>query len=136
MTLCPFYRYRFFDDPFFFHHLDFFDPWFDFEPFPSFSPARRFRSVEEMHRLTYSSTNAMNCPRALELPSPPPPPAEPEKFHVELNVDGFDPEAIRKRVEGQQLIIEGKQEDRQEKRDHTVRELRATYSLPSNAGKK
>ena len=35
-----------------------------------------------------------------------------------------------------QLIIEGKQEDRQEKHDYTIREVRATYELPKNTGNK
>ena len=133
MSLFPFYRHRFFNDPFFFHHFDLFDPWFDFDVYPSFIPITpRFRSIKEQERLTYSSTNVSNNANSLELPTRTP---EPEKFRVELNVDGFDPEAIKKRIEGQQLIVEGKQEDRQEKHDHTVRELRATYSLPRNAGK-
>jgi hypothetical protein len=61
MALFPFYHHHFFDDPFFFHELDFFDPWFDFNLFPPFvRPTSQFQSYQRQDQLTYSSTKMTN----------------------------------------------------------------------------
>jgi HSP20 family molecular chaperone IbpA len=137
MALFPFQRYRFFDDPFYFHHYDFFNPWYDFDIVPSFTPSTpRLRSVKEQERLTYTTTttttNASNNANSLQLPTRA---AEPEKFRVQLNIDGFNPDKIQKRIEGRRLIVEGKQEDPPQRQDYTIREIQASYQLPQNAGK-
>jgi HSP20 family molecular chaperone IbpA len=83
MSLFPFYRYRFFDDPFFFNELDFFDPWYDFTLFPPFVPITpQYRRFKHQERLTYSSTNVSNNSKSLEY-IPRDPPAE--KFRVQSN---------------------------------------------------
>ncbi|CAF4293404.1 unnamed protein product, partial [Rotaria sordida] len=61
MSLFPIRRYRRFDDPFdrfFGDQLDFFDPWYDFDTFPSALSIRpnAFRWINEPYRLTHSST--------------------------------------------------------------------------------
>jgi HSP20 family molecular chaperone IbpA len=133
MALFPFYRYHFFNDPFFFYDLDFFDPWFDFDVFPPFFPITpQFRRFEHQERLTYSKTHTTNSPNSLEQA---PPVSPPEKFRVQLDVDGFNPDTLNKRIEGRKLIVEGKQEDRQEERKYTNRQMRETFELPEHAGK-
>lgn len=62
-------------------------------------------------------------------------PALSEKFRVQLNVAGFNPDTIRTRVEGRKVIVEAKQEDRHGDGDFSVREIRKTYELPEHAGK-
>ena len=62
-------------------------------------------------------------------------PALSEKFRVQLNVAGFNPETIKTRVEGRKVIVEAKQEDRQGEGDFSIREIRKTYELPEYAGK-
>jgi HSP20 family molecular chaperone IbpA len=131
MALFPFQRYRFFDDPFYFHHYDFFNPWYDFDIVPSFTPSTpRLRSVKEQERLTYTTTttttNASNNANSLQLPTRA---AEPEKFRVQLNIDGFNPDKIQTRIEGRRLIAEGKQEDLPQRQDYTIREIQASYQL-------
>jgi HSP20 family molecular chaperone IbpA len=133
MALLPFYRYRFFNDPFFFHELDFFDPWFDFDLFPPFAPfTTQFESYyKRQDRLTYSSTNPTNSAKSLEQTPQIP---QPEKFRVQLDIDGFNPDAIKKRVEGRKLIVEGKQEEHRNEHNYTSRQMRETHDLPENAG--
>jgi len=52
---------------------------------------------------------------------------------VQLNVAGFNPETIHTKVEGRKVIIEAKQEDRQNDGDFHMRHLRKTYELPEHA---
>ncbi|CAF1181069.1 unnamed protein product [Rotaria sordida] len=126
MSLFPIHRYRRFDDPFdrfFGDQLDFFDPWYDFDTFPSALSVQpnAFRWINEPYRLTHSSTTPTSrSPTA-------------EKFRVQLNVAGFNPDTIKTKVEGRKVIVEAKQEDRQPDGDYNIRELRKTYELPEHA---
>ncbi|CAF2396438.1 unnamed protein product [Rotaria sp. Silwood2] len=134
MSLFPFYRYHFFDDlfdPFFFHRLDFFDPWYDIDMFPSFRPITpSFRRVKEQERITYKSSKISNNTKSLkQTPRTP----QSEKFIVQLNITGFNPEGITTKVEGQKVIVEARQEDRQSNSDYHIRELRKSYELPEYA---
>jgi HSP20 family molecular chaperone IbpA len=133
MALFPFYHHHFFDDPFFFHELDFFDPWFDFNLFPPFvRPTSQFQSYQRQDRLTYSSTKTTNSAnKSLEQT---PQISPPEKFRVQLDIDGFNPDALKKRIEGRKLIVEGKQEEHRNERNYTSRQMRETFELPENAG--
>ncbi|CAF0931045.1 unnamed protein product [Rotaria sp. Silwood1] len=134
MALYPFYRYHFFDDlfdPFFFHRLDFFDPWYDIDMFPSFRPiTSSFRRVKEQERITYKSNKISNNTKSLEQTPRIP---RSEKFIIQLNVTGFNPEGITTKVEGQKVIVEARQEDRQSNSDYHLRELRKSYELPEYA---
>ncbi|CAF1548100.1 unnamed protein product, partial [Rotaria sp. Silwood1] len=56
-----------------------------------------------------------------------------EKFRVQLNAAGFNPETIKTRVEGGKVIVEAKQEERQPDGDYNIRELRKSYELPEHA---
>ncbi|CAF4715021.1 unnamed protein product, partial [Rotaria magnacalcarata] len=56
-----------------------------------------------------------------------------EKFRVQLNVAGFNPESIKTKVEGRKVIVEAKQEDRLPDGDFHTRELRKSYELPEHA---
>ena len=125
MSFFPIRRYRLFDDPFdrfFGDQLDLFDPWRDFDTFPTALDTlpNAFRWVNQPQRLTY------NGPQST-LPS--------EKFRVQLNVAGFDPKTINTKVEGRKVIVEAKQEDRQSDGDYNIRHLRKSYELPEHAGK-
>jgi HSP20 family molecular chaperone IbpA len=128
MAFFPIHRYRLFDDPFdrfFGDQLDFFDPWRDFDTYPtalSIMP-NAFRWVNQPQQLIHSGqTNA---------PSSTAPNAE--KFRVQLNVAGFSPETIKTRVENRKIIVEAKQEDRQSDGDFHIREIRKSYELPEHA---
>jgi len=134
MAFFPVHRYRRFDDPFdrfFGDQLDFFDPWRDFDTFPtalSIMP-NAFRWVNQPPRLTHSSNQAHNTPSLQRSTSIP----HAEKFRVQLNVAGFNPETIKTKVEGRKVIVEAKQEDRQSDGDYNIRQLRKTYELPEHA---
>ncbi|UJR28144.1 hypothetical protein I4U23_009399 [Adineta vaga] len=61
MALIPFSRYRFLDDPFFFHRFDLYDPWFDFDLFPFFPPITpRYQRVKHQERISYTTTSSTN----------------------------------------------------------------------------
>jgi len=119
MALFPTRHYRHHDDPFdrfFGEQLDLFDPWRDFDTFPtalSMMP-NEFRWINEPLR-----------PTTTRLPS--------EKFRVQLNVAGFNPQTIKTRVDGRKVIVEAKQEERQPSGDFSHREIRKTYDLPEHA---
>ncbi|CAF4398322.1 unnamed protein product [Rotaria sp. Silwood2] len=128
MSFFPIHRYRVYDDPldrFFGDQLDFFDPWRDFDTFPTALATRpnAFRWVNEPSRLTHHHHAAQP---ASSKPHP-------QKFRVQLNVAGFNPEAIKTKVEGRKVIVEARQEDRQEDGDFNIRELRKSYELPEHA---
>lgn len=131
MAFFPIHRYRVFDDPFdrfFGDQLDFFDPWRDFDTFSTALAIRpnAFRWVQQPQRLTNSNQNTQQSsssnPHA-------------EKFRVQVNVAGFNPETINTKVEGRKVIVEAKQEDRQSDGDYHIRQLRKSYELPEHAGK-
>jgi HSP20 family molecular chaperone IbpA len=134
MAFFPIRRYRVFDDPFdrfFGDQLDFFDPWRDFDTFPtalSIQP-NAFRWIDEPLRLTHSTSHAQNGGSHQHSSRTP----HAEKFRVQLNVAGFNPETIKTRVEGRKVIVEAKQEDRQPDGDYNIREIRKTYELPEHA---
>jgi HSP20 family molecular chaperone IbpA len=117
MSFFPIRRYRRFDDPFdrfFGDQLDFFDPWRDFDTFPT--------ALSNAFRWIHQPLAALSTPQS-------------EKFRVQLNVAGFDPKTIHTKVEGRKVIVEAKQEDRQSDGDYNIRQLRKTYELPEHAGK-
>lgn len=151
MSYFPITHYRLFNDPydrFFGDQTHFFDPWRDFDTFPTAlsSPLNSFRWIHQPRRLSRSSfhsslpssslANNMNSGNTLiPVSSSITRPALSEKFRVQLNVAGFSPETIRTRVEGRKVIVEAKQEDRLSEGDYSVREIRKTYELPEHAGK-
>jgi HSP20 family molecular chaperone IbpA len=126
MSLFPIYHYRLFDDPFdrfFGDQLDWFDPWRDLDTFPTALSIRpnAFRWINQPQRLAQGNqTGQSSAQRA-------------EKFRVQLNVAGFNPETIKTKVEGRKVIVEAKQEDRQSDDDYNIRQLRKTYELPEHA---
>jgi len=129
MAFFPIHRYRVLDDPFdrfFGDQLDFFDPWRDFDTFPTALTIRpyAFRWVNQPQRLTHNNKNAQ--PSSSSAPHA-------EKFRVQLNVAGFNPETINTKVEGRKVIVEAKQEERQSDGDFHIRQLRKSYDLPEHA---
>jgi HSP20 family molecular chaperone IbpA len=129
MAFFPINRYRIYSDPFdrlLGDQLDFFDPWSDFDTYPTALAIMpdSFRWINEPRRLTHASSHA-DANRRLRPQS--------EKFRVQLNVAGFNPQTIKTRVEGRKVIVEGKQEDRQPDGDFNIRQIRKTYELPEHA---
>ena len=131
MAFFPIRQYRLYDDPFdrfFGDQLDLFDPWRDLDTFPTALAIQpnAFRWVNQPQRsLTHNA-------RSSQTPSSSAPHAE--KFRVQLNVAGFNPETINTKVEGRKVIIEAKQEDKQGDGDYHIRQLRKSYQLPEHAG--
>jgi len=128
MAFFPIRHYRLYDDPFdrfFGDQLDLFDPWNDFDVFPTALTHRPhpFRWVNQPQRLTHSPGHQH------QLNTKP----HPEKFRVQLNVAGFSPETVKTRVDGRKVIVEAKQEERQKDGDYSIREIRKTYDLPEHA---
>lgn len=146
MSYFPITHYRLFNDPFdrfFGDQLNFFDPWRDFDTFPTaFSSfPSSFRWINQPRRLSqhrsssfHSSSGNMAAGNTLIPISTAAAPALSEKFRVQLNVAGFNPETIRTHVDGRKVIVEAKQEDRQNSGDYSLREIRKTYELPEHAG--
>ena len=147
MAHLPITHYRLFNDPFdrfFGNQLDFFDPWRDFDTFPrrSLTFQNPFRWINEPHRTTHrwtssfrSSSSSFGSGNNVHIPVTNTfLPVHSEKFRVQLDVAGFNPETIQTRVEDGKVIVEGKQEDRQFNGDFSLREIRKTYDLPMHAG--
>jgi HSP20 family molecular chaperone IbpA len=134
MSLLPFHPDPFFDDlfdPFLFYPIHLYDPWFDVPLVPPAPVIRKsFRWVKRQERVVYHSTNTTNTVTNIPVKLSPPPL---ERFRVQLDVTGFTPESIRTRIEGQRIIVEAKQEDRQAFGDFNLRELRKSYELPGPA---
>ncbi|CAF2832026.1 unnamed protein product [Rotaria sp. Silwood2] len=147
MSYFPIQHYRLFNDPFdrfFGDQLNFFDPWRDFDTFPTAlsgfpSP---FRWIHQPHRMArksaasssfYTTSNNLASGNTLLPVTSSIIPVQSEKFRVQLNVAGFNPDTIRTKIEGRKAIVEAKQDDRQPNGDFSVREIRKTYDLPENA---
>jgi len=133
MAFFPIHRYRLFDDPFdrfFGDQLDFFDPWRDFDIYPTALSIRpnAFRWVNQPRQQQQQQLTHSNPPNSSSTPVP-----HAEKFRVQLNVAGFNPETIKTKVEGGKVIVEAKQEDRQSDGDYHIREIRKSYELPQHA---
>jgi len=128
MAFFPVHRYRHYDDPidrFFGDQLDFFDPWYDFDTPPAALSGipNAFRWISEPGRLTHSSGNQLEHGQKPHS----------EKFRVQLNVAGFNPQTVKTKVEGRKVIVEANQEDRQPDGDYNIRQLRKSYDLPEHA---
>ncbi|CAF3329454.1 unnamed protein product [Rotaria socialis] len=147
MVHFPITHYRLFNDPydrFFGDQLHFFDPWGDFDTFSTAFSTKpsSFRWINEprhinrlsslYHSTSNNASNASNGDTLIPV-SNFTAPAVSEKFRVQLNVAGFNPETIRTRVEGRKIIVEAKQEDRESSGDYSIREIRKTYDLPEHA---
>jgi len=144
MSHFPITHYRPFNDPFdrfFGDQLQFFDPWRDFDTFPTALSSRpsTFRWINEPRqnsRLSssfHSTSSNANTGNTLIPVTSSLLPALSEKFRVQLNVAGFNPETIKTRVEGRKVFVEAKQEDRHGDGDYSIREIRKTYDLPEHA---
>lgn len=115
----PIHRYRISNDPLerlFGSQLDFFDPWRDFQATETIRPDV-FRWVNEPLCLARKRLQ----PRLTE------------KFRVQLNVNGFNPETIKTQVDGKKLIVQARYDDRQDNGDFSYREIRKSYDLPEHA---
>jgi HSP20 family molecular chaperone IbpA len=131
MAFFPIYHYRRYDDPidrYFGDQLDFFDPWYDLNTSPTtlVIVPNNFRWINEPERLTRAQGGGRQADQASRAPHS-------QKFRVQLNVAGFNPETINTKVEGRKVIVEAKQEDRQPDGDYNIRQLRKSYELPEHA---
>jgi HSP20 family molecular chaperone IbpA len=133
MAFFPIYHYRLYDNPidrYFGDQLDFFDPWYD--PTTVVIVPNTFRWINEPQQLADTSNNAKKNDKNIGQTSKAP---NSEKFRVQLNVAGFNPETIKTKIEDRKVIIEVNQEDRQPNGDYNIRQLRKSYELPEYAGK-
>ena len=151
MSYFPITHFRSLHDPFdrfFGDQLHLFDPWRDVDTFPSTFSTRpnTFRWINEPRRISRSSSSSyhsttgsagssnINNGNTLVPVSTSIAPAISEKFRVQLNVAGFNPDSIKTRIDGRKVIVEAKQEERQGEGDYSIREIRKTYELPEHAG--
>ncbi|CAF1182648.1 unnamed protein product [Rotaria sordida] len=131
MAFFPIDHYRGSTDPtdrYFGNQLHLFDPWCDVDTLSAESDKVpvSFRWVNRPRRFTRTSSLGDQNQHYKHS-------GQSEKFHVQLNVADFNPDSIKTHVEGQNVIVEAKQEDRQPNGDFHVRELRKTYELPEHA---
>ena len=112
--------------------LDFFDPWYDLEKFSSDEQVKSntFRWIHQPQR----STNTLSIPTNDDKPRQPTrQPTNSKKFRLQLNITGYDPQTISSRIDGQRVIIEGKQEDRSDVDNARAQPLHQVYDLPDYA---
>ncbi|CAF2092211.1 unnamed protein product [Rotaria magnacalcarata] len=155
MSYLPTTHYHLFSNPldrFYGDQLNLFDPWRDFEAFPTNLPAfpNTFRWIHEPHRMVrrasaskassfYTTQNNLTGGNTLfplptiTITTPVAIPVQSEKFRVQLNVAGFNPASIKTRIDDRKVIVEGKQEERDLNGDFNIREIRKTYDLPEHA---
>ena len=134
MAFFPISHYRRYDDPidrYFGDQLDFFNPWDDLNTAPSPTTLviipKNFRWVNQPQQSAHPAPHGHNA-NANRKP-------QSQKFRVQLNVAGFNPETINTKVEGKKVVVEAKQEERQEDGDYNIRQLRKSYELPEQAGR-
>lgn len=109
--------------------LDFFDPWHDFEKLSLDSHVKSgsFRWIHQPQR----STNTLSLPINDEKPRQPArQPTNTKKFRLLVNINGFDPQTVSTRIDGQRVIIEGKQEDRPDVDNYQIQTLNKIFDLP------
>ncbi|CAF3084364.1 unnamed protein product [Rotaria socialis] len=131
MAFFPIYHYRRHTNPndrYFGDQLDFFDPWHDLNTSPTtvLVAPNTFLWINEPQRSSHAQAagkHSNQIPKAPNL----------EKFRVQLNVVGFNPETIKTKVENGKVIVEAKQEERQPDGDYNIHELRKSYPLPEHA---
>lgn len=131
MSRFPIYHYRLYEDPverYFNNQLDLFDPWNDlYEPTSPQTAVvlvpQSFRWVNEPRVERRANQNKQQEKQQTHA----------QKFRVQLNIAGFNPETISTKVEQGKVVVEGKQEERQETGDFNVRHFRKSYPLPENA---
>jgi len=135
MAFFPIYHYRAYDDPvdqYFGDQLDFFNPWEDFQPSPKtvVIVPKSFRWVNEPQTLTDQRLTGQKHGHHLQQR-----PQKPHdyKHRIQLNVAGFDPQTIQTKVENGKVIVEGKQEERQDDGDFNIRQFRKSYPIPEYA---
>ena len=112
--------------------LDFFDPWYDLEKFSSDEQVKSntFRWIHQPQR----STNTLSIPTNDDKPRQPTrQPTNSKKFRLQLNITGYDPQTISSRIDGQRVIVEGKQEDRSDVDNARAQPLHQIYDLPDYA---
>lgn len=109
--------------------LDFFDPWHDFDKLPLDSQPKSgtFRWIHQPQR----STNMLSIPINDDKPRQPArEPTNTKKFRLQVNINGFDPQTVSTRIDGQRVIIEGKQEDRPDVDNYQIQSLNKIFDLP------
>jgi len=142
MALLPIHHYSMLDDPFFPDLWDFYDPWFDFHlmplplsTFPRCSWIHRspristYRSKSRTRTTTTTTTTNTNT-KSPEFLSPR---KDSEKFRLQVDVTGFHPDNIKTNVDGRQIVVEARHEDRENEGNYTRREIRRIYDLPEHA---
>lgn len=130
MAFFPIYHYRLYDDPvdrYFGDQLDFFNPWEDFEPSP-----KTVVIIPKSFR--WANANAAHQQPQQQQQRRRPQQPHDHKHRIQLNVAGFDPQTIQTKVENGKVIVEGKQEERQDDGDFNIRQFRKSYPLPEHAG--
>jgi len=135
MAFFPIYHYRRYDNPidrYFGNQLDFFDPWHDLDTSSTavIIVPNDFRWINEPQQQRTSSNKAENNGKTNNETTRAP---NTEKFRIQINVAGFNPETIKTKVEGQKIIIEAKKETRQPDGDYDIREVRKSFDLPEHA---
>ncbi|CAF4147935.1 unnamed protein product, partial [Rotaria magnacalcarata] len=131
MAFFPIYHYRLHNNPndrYFGDQLDFFDPWHDLNTSPTtvLVVPNTFRWINEPQGSGHAQTVDKHSNKTAKAPNF-------EKFRVQLNIAGFNPESIKTKVENGKVIVEAKQEERQPDGDYNIRELRKSYPLPDHA---
>lgn len=60
-------------------------------------------------------------------------PRVPRKFRVTVDCSGMRPESVKTSIENGKLVVSGRDESKDERGDYSVREIRRTFDVPSNA---
>jgi HSP20 family molecular chaperone IbpA len=60
-------------------------------------------------------------------------PKVPQKYRITVDCHGYNPKSIKTEIKGLKLIVSGREEEKQEGEDFSIKEFKKTYDLPAHA---
>jgi HSP20 family molecular chaperone IbpA len=108
------------------------DKWFQ-QNVPGISTLDSFDPFDELDHTIARNMQWLNKPEF--MPMMPVMPRVPQKYRVIVDCVGYKPASIKTEISGNDLVVTGHEEVKEEKGDFHVKEFKKTYRLPENAEK-
>lgn len=105
------------------------DQWFK-APYRGPSTLDLFDPFDELDHTIARNLHWLNKPEFLQLM--PLFPKVPQKYRITVDCSGYSPKSIKTDIKHNKLVVQGREEQKQEHGDFSSREFRKTYELPAN----
>jgi len=92
-----------------------------------------FDPFDELDHTISRNLHWLNKPEFLQLV--PLFPKVPQKYRITVDCSGYSPKSIKTDVQGNKLVVHGREEQKDEGDDFSIREFKKTYTLPDNCEK-